>query len=115
MDDLASKLSEFLNNPESLEKIKGLSGLLGQNSSKPQEANQESKQDNSSLPPDAMNMIMKIMPLLSNINQEDDNTRLLMALRPMLKEPRQKKVDDSIRMMNMMKVMPLLKSQDIFG
>ena len=30
MDDLAGKISEILSNPESLEKIKGLSGLLGQ-------------------------------------------------------------------------------------
>ena len=32
MDDLAGKLTELLNDPQTLEKIKGLSGLLGQSS-----------------------------------------------------------------------------------
>lgn len=114
MDDLASKLSEFLNNPESLEKIKGLSGLLGQNSNK-KEKDQAESIDNTQLSPDAMKTVMKIMPLLSNMNKEDNNTKLLLALKPMLKEPRKKKIDESIRILQMMKVMPLLKNQDIFS
>ena len=40
--------------------------------------------------PEMLNTIMKIAPLLGSINQEDDNTRLLHALRPLLKSERQK-------------------------
>ena len=61
-----------------------------------------------------MNTAMKLMPLLSSMNKEDDNTRFLMALRPLLSEERKKKLDKSIRMMKMMKLMPLLKSQELF-
>ena len=35
--------------------------------------------------PEMLQSIMKIAPLLSSVQQEDDNTRLLYALRPFLK------------------------------
>ena len=56
---------------------------------------------------------MKIAPLLGSINQEDDNTRLLHALRPLLKNERQKKLDEAIKIMRMLKFLPLLKEQGI--
>ena len=63
--------------------------------------------------PEMLNTIMKIAPLLGSINQEDDNTRLLHALRPLLKSERQKKLDEAIKIMRMLKFLPLLKEQGI--
>ncbi len=63
--------------------------------------------------PEMLNMIMKIAPLLGTINQEDNNTRLLNALRPLLKSERQKKLDEAIKIMRMLKFLPLLKEQGI--
>ena len=60
-----------------------------------------------------LNTVMKIAPLLGRINQEDDNTRLLHALRPLLKSERQKKLDEAIKIMRMLKFLPLLKEQGI--
>lgn len=66
------------------------------------------------LDPGMLQTVMKLAPLLSSFRQEDDNTRLLHALRPLLKEPRRKKLDEAIRMMQMMRMIPLLKNQGIF-
>lgn len=115
MDDLSAKITELLNDPESLNKLKGLSGLLGQDFDKNQDDEKnKSESKKPDIPIDAMNTAMKLMPLLSSMNKDDDNTRFLMALRPLLSEERKKKLDQSIRMMKMMKLMPLLKNQELF-
>lgn len=70
---------------------------------------------NQSVNPEMLQSIMKIAPLLSSVQQEDDNTRLLYALRPFLKPQRQKKLDESANMMRMFKLLPLLKGSGILG
>mgnify|MGYP000497284191 CR=1 FL=1 len=154
MDDLAGKISEILNDPASMEKIKNLSNMLGiapdsQDSSptvqtapaSPQSANPleallgslggngqrrrlgalaglsglGAGGGNQSVSPEMLQSILKIAPLLSSVQQEDDNTRLLYALRPFLKPQRQKRLDESANMMRMFKLLPLLKGSGILG
>ena len=55
------------------------------------------------------------MPLLSSVRQEDDNTRLLRALRPLLAPQRQKKVDEALRLMQLMRLLPLLRQKGMFS
>lgn len=59
--------------------------------------------------------IAKMMPLLSSIRQEDDGTRLLHALRPLLGPARQKKLDESVKLLQMMRLLPLLKGSGFLG
>lgn len=117
MDDLAGKLSELLNNPESLEQIKGISNLLGLNTQQspiPEPPREKGIQDALGMSPETMQAIMKMAPLLGTINQDDQNTIFLQALKPLLKDKRRKKLDEAIRMMRMFKIIPLLKQQGIF-
>lgn len=121
MDDLAGKISEMLNDPQTMEKIKGLSGLLGQSPVEmPQSApvpapQQPAVPDASAFPADMMQTVMKLAPLFSSMKQEDDSTRLLRALRPLLGEKRQKRLDESVRMLQMIRILPLLKGSGILG
>ena len=156
MDDLAGKISEILNDPASMEKIKSLSSMLGvspdgQPSGAPDQApvpaSAQPQQNTNPLEsllgslgggsgglsglgaltglggnggdqgvnPEMLQSIMKIAPLLSSVQQEDDNTRLLYALRPFLKPQRQKRLDESANMMRMFKLLPLLKGSGILG
>ena len=118
MDDLSGKLMEMLNNPESMKKIKGLTNLLNINNDQPEKTNDEEpdlKAPNASLlPTDTINTMMKLMPILSSMNKEDENTRFLFALRPLLSEKRKRKLDESIKIMQMIRILPLLKNQGIF-
>ncbi len=125
MDDLAGKLMELLSNKESLENIKSLSNLISANVENPDEKSEAKTAEKSITPPteesqndiipiDAIQTVMKLMPVLSSINKEDDNTRLLTALRPHLSAKRQAKLDESMKMMQVFKVLPVLKSQGIF-
>lgn len=120
MDDVAAKLSELLGSPGAMEKLKGLAGLLGGAASEPAAdlPPPPPEPDNSGAPlgldTDALQMITKIAPLLSSFRQEDDSTRLLHALRPMLSPERQKKLDEAIKLLQLMRMLPLFKSSGIF-
>lgn len=120
MDDLAEKLMKMLGSQENIEKIKNFSKVLKDENLNTENAGEKLNKEDSQIdgvqdfPVDALNTVMKLMPLLSSINKEDKNTKFLGALRPLLSEKRQKKLDESMKMMQMMKVLPLLKDQGIF-
>ena len=134
MDGLGSKLNGILNDPQSMEKIKNLAAMLGLNSSggpaapapeppspppppahvEPPPTGLSSLSGLQQLDPQMLNIIMKIIPALSSIRQEDDATRLLRAIRPFLGEVRRKKLDESIRLMQIVRLVPLLKQGGLF-
>lgn len=172
MDDLAGKITQMLSDPDTMEQIKGLAGMLGQDggqntggeegsnlpvpAAKSADPGKGGGLDTSALAGllsglggegkggapdlstlsgllgglggkgggsskggaadllsgmsgDTMQTVMRIMPMLSEINKEDDSTRLLNALRPFLGPERRKKLDESAKMLHMMKLLPLLK------
>lgn len=123
MDELTEKLMGLLASKENVEKIKNLSGILSEakdgQEDQPKEGKSptESKEfptahDTASV--EMLQTIMKLVPLLSTASREDENTRLLQALRPHLSEHRQAKLDKSIKMLQMLKLLPVLKSQGLF-
>lgn len=123
MDELTERLMNLLASKENMDKIKNLSGLLLEGK---EEQEDQSKEPNSSAESEEtpkandtaslemLQTIVKLMPLLASVNKEDDSTRLLQALRPHLSEHRQAKLDKSIKMLQMLKFLPVLKSQGLF-
>ena len=65
--------------------------------------------------PEMLQMVSRLAPLLSQVNREDDSTRLLQALRPLLSEKRQKKLDEAVKILQMMRLLPLLKDSGLFS
>lgn len=65
--------------------------------------------------PELLQTVTRLAPLLSQVNREDDSTRLLHALRPLLSEKRRKKLDEAIKILQMMRLMPLLKDSGLFS
>jgi len=107
MENLTETLESLLNNNETLEKLKEISGIFNNNQ-------EESSENDSSFSAENIKMIMKIMPLISSIKQEDKNTRFLRALKPLLNEKKQVKIDESIKFLQILKLLPVLKKQNIF-
>ena len=58
---------------------------------------------------DAIGMAAKLAPLLGQLNREDDSTRLLMALRPLLGEERRRKIDEAVKILQLMRLLPMLR------
>lgn len=128
MDDLSDALSSILSSPESMERLKSLaSSLLGEEGQQGTESSDEASarpsvpenseadsQGDSPLGGIDLNMITKLIPLLSQFNQEDDNTKLLKALRPHLHTDRQKRLDEAAKLMQLVKLLPIIRQQGLF-
>lgn len=140
MDDLSQKIEALLHSPEGMEKLQAAMAALGTSLPEEPSADPaptggpdlsrllagldggglgelagsllSGDGDAASSPsgmPD-LSRLLPLIPLLSGLDKEDDNTALLRALRPHLHGDRGKRVDEAIRMMKIMKLMPLLSS-----
>jgi len=120
MDDLQEKLSRLLQDPKTMEQVKGLSEMLGfsgQNTSAPQEKEEKHNENDfpiGDVPQEAIQTVAKLIPMLNSIKTEDEATRLLLALRPFLKEERQQKLDQAKKMLQLIKILPMIKNANLF-
>lgn len=120
MDDLTQKISELLSSPDSLQKLQAAAASLGMltgNNNENQSAVPASTApaiDTGGISSGDFETIRKIMPLLSGFRQDDQHTILLKALRPYLQEERRRRVDDAVKIMNMLKMLPHLKDKGLF-
>ena len=108
-DELSKKLDGLLNSPEGLEKIGRMMAALGAGA-------QEESAPPSPPPPSEpvfpeMDGLLKFLPLLTALGQEDENTALLKALRPYLHGGKEKRLDESMKMMRLLKFLPLLQQK----
>ena len=62
-------------------------------------------------------MILKIMSILSklNSNKDDKNTKLLLALKPHLKEESRHKADEAAKIMQLLSILPVLQQEGILS
>ncbi len=114
MDDLSAKINQILSDPQALQQIQGLSSMLSMPSSDVSSTVENKPQSlpvsiGDSISGDMLSLIGRLAPLMSDINKEDDTTRLLAALRPFLSDERKKKLDKTGKILKMMKLVPLLK------
>lgn len=105
MDDLNEKLERLLSDPEGIAKIQAAMSALGGGESTPAPP-----------PPSAvpdMTALTRLMPLISNLGADSDDTRLLGALRPYLHGQRVERLDESMRLLQLIKLIPLLQQQGV--
>ena len=95
--------------PQSMPDLSGLLATLGGGTTAAPPANGGL----GGLSPDVLQTVGKLAPLLSQVNREDDSTRLLRALRPLLSSARQQKLDEAIKILQMMRLFPLLKNSGL--
>ncbi len=117
MEELSQQLNQILSDPQSMRQIQEMIGSLGlggnQNAAPvtppaPQPAP-------TGITPEALQALTRLAPLLQQSRQEDDSIRLLRALRPLLGPARQQKLDEAIRILQMMRLLPLLKDSGLFS
>lgn len=127
MDDIASKITDLLNDPEGMQKISSMANALMQSndeksnnisdiiSSVMQKKAENNPIEKPSIDPMQMGNIMKMMSLIKKQNTDDDNTRLLLALKPHLSDERKKKVDKALSLLKIAKLLPVLKESGILN
>ncbi len=113
MDDLSEKLNQLLSSPEGMAKIKStMEALSGHLEAPPPPP--------SSPPPSApdgpdLSALTKLLPLLSGMGKENEDTRLLQALRPYLHGERAQRLEETMRLLQLARLLPLLQEQNILG
>ena len=60
-------------------------------------------------------MFAMLGQMMGAFQERDKNVDLLLALKPYFQEPRQSKVDDAIRIMKLLHLLPLLRESGILG
>jgi hypothetical protein len=112
MDDISAKISEVLSDPENMQMIKGLLASLGSESAEQASRGGGAPKEETGAPESAAfdaETLLKVKKALSLIRQDDPRVKMLMALRPNLSEPRQKRVDEAIQLMRLVNLIPLLE------
>lgn len=115
-DELSRKLDSLLNSPDGMEKIRSTMAALGLSPDsvptppvtpppEPPPSEEKPPADDSGL----LSGLMGLAPLLGSLGQDDQNTALLKALRPYLHDGREKRLDESIKLLQLMKLLPLLQ------
>ena len=109
MDDLAKKLTELLESEEGLNTVKSIADSLLSKDAPVTES------EGPELPFSGgeMQMMMKLASALKS-NVSDDRSALLLALKPHLSERRRDKVDEAVRLLRLVSLMPLIKESGIF-
>ena len=135
MDDLMAKLQSVLNDEQSMKQLSQLAGALSGDSAPQAQpaAEQASANDFSQLlksldlntqtqqpaPPAAPGIdvakLMQLQAILQQANKHDKNIDLLLALRPLLKEENQVKIDRLIKIFKLFSVYPALKQSGLLG
>lgn len=118
MDDISSMLSSIMEDPKAMEQLKNTASMLFGQEGLPSDGGPAPARSSTSENPkkndmDIFPVIAKLAPLLSSFGKEDESTRLLNSLRPFLGDERKGKLDEALRMMQVLKVIPLLKEQNI--
>lgn len=134
MDGMSSAITEILNNPAMMERIRGLASMLGQSSSDPQDTSSATNTSPSGFPQSAFSqfmpqqtptgaenfpteltgLMMRLMPAIGSFQQETDETRFLAALRPLLREERRSKLDGAVRLLKIIRLLPLIRETGLF-
>lgn len=110
MDDLNQKLSQILNDPESMNRVRQMAeSILSDKEEEPQDDSVFS-----SFGGEELGNIMSIVSKLNN-QQNDARTNLLLALKPHLSEEKQEKVDTAIKILRLLELLPILKESGVLG
>ena len=121
MEDLAAAVQSILNDPQSMAQLQGVMNSLGMNPPQaPAPATPPVQQKPAAAAPlNLLNTLnnsdpmTRAAPLLASANREDGSTRLLAALRPLLGEARQKKLDEAAKILKLLHLLPLLKESGV--
>ena len=114
MDDLNEKLNRLLSDPEGMAKIQSMmAALSGGEASLPSAPAAPPPSPPAALPD--VGALTRLLPLLTGVGEESEDTRLLAALKPYLRGERARRLDESMRLLKLVKILPLLQEQGVLG
>jgi len=115
MEDISKKISEILNDPEAMSRLQNLAGMFdnGSDNTAQSSAAPQPDEDQGFDGAEMLSAAMKFMPLLKRLREDDEASAFLKALRPLLSPERQQKLDEALKIQQIMKLVPMLGQ--VFG
>lgn len=118
MDDLSSKLTELLNDPDSMNRVRQMAeSILGEN--EPHEAHLPSPVPDFGAIGDMLagGELQAIISAISHMKNAKDDSRiqLLSALKPHLNEERRKRTDTAIKILKLLDALPYLHDSGLLN
>ncbi len=110
MDDFAEKIGSILSDEESMKQIGELAAMLGLSPDSAPQPEAPKAPDT----PD-MSAISGLMQKMKGFQPDDDNTRFLLALRPLLGEEKQNKIDRAVKILRLLNILPLISESGLLG
>lgn len=111
MDELSEKLAGLLNDPDTMARVRQMAqGLFsGENEDSSATGSAATTPDMGFMP--SAEELGKIMSVMSRLNGSgtDSRAQLLLALKPHLSEPRREKVDNALKILRLLEILPLIK------
>ena len=117
MDDLTEKLTGILNDPESMRRVREMAeNLFSQKSElERQESGLDAILGGEGMPdPEQLNMLLGLFSKLKN-NNDDNASRLLIALKPHLSGDRRERVDSALKILKLLELLPLIKESGLLN
>lgn len=129
-DDMGEKIARLLSSPEGMAKIRSAMAAFGGGdipaaaaaapaatpaaaAEPPIPAVPKPDTAGGGLPDAAA--LTRLLPLLGSLNKDDDDTRLLQALRPYLHGEREQRLDEAVKLLRLSHLLPLLQAQGVLG
>ncbi len=118
MDDVMGKISELLSDEESMKQLSELVQMMMSDEDQSEEDSSEQSEedvDSSGAENSASDLssIFKLTGLMSAFSQSDKNAELLLALKPHLKEEKQKRVDKAVKILKLIAVWNVAKESGL--
>lgn len=117
MDDLTEKLTGILNDPESMKRVREMAENLFSKKEEetPQPTDFSSLLGGEGMPdPQQLNLLLGLFSKLKS-NNDDNTSRLLLALKPHLSGDRRERVDTAIKILKLLELLPLIKESGLIN
>ena len=116
MDDLSSKLTELLSDPESMNRVRQMAeSILGESGEEiPAPAAPDISAIGDMLGGGELQSIISVISKMKSAG-DDSRVQLISALRPHLSEERRKRADTAIKILKLLDVLPLIKESGLLN
>ncbi|MBE6848133.1 MAG: hypothetical protein E7503_08435 [Ruminococcus sp.] len=117
MDDLSEKLQSLLTDPESMKNIAQLAAMMNEDHGAAAEPLANEETDSCTEPDDGFDFskLLLVGEIMEQLQQQDDDTRLLLALKPYLSEERSKRVDRAVKLLRLYTIVMSLKEKGLLA
>ncbi len=93
--------------------LKTLSSLLASDNTPKEEPKDQPKEEHTGELPFDLGTVMKLGSMFSDFNSDDDRARLLRDLKPFLTPEKRDKVDQTIKILRLLKIAEKAKNEDL--